>query len=183
MPPRIPTATLPRGEEGPGRDAPAPPSSRGTGGSTDVRMRSASRSVRVGLLGFGTVGSGVLAVLGRNRDDIERKVGRGIEVARILVRDLAKPRAVAAPRELLTTDADDILGDSTIGVVVEVMGGTRDALAHMLRALRAGKSVVTANKDVMAEYGREIWAAAAAGGADVYFEASVGGGIPIIRAL
>lgn len=140
-------------------------------------------AVRIGLLGLGTVGAGVWEVLERNRADIERKVGRGLDIARILVRDPERPRAVAVPPERLTTDPEDILGDPDVRIVVETMGGTGPALEYMLSALRAGKSVVTANKDVMAEHGAEVWEAAAAGGADVFFEASVGGGIPIVRAM
>lgn len=147
------------------------------------RMQAVPRSVRVGLLGLGTVGAGVLEVLERNRADIEQKVGRGIEVARILVRDPARVRSVAVPAALLTTDVASVVGDPDIDIVVEVMGGTTDALAAVLAALRAGKHVVTANKDIMAEHGAAVWEAAAEGGVDVFFEASVGGGIPIVRAV
>jgi len=172
---RAPAAILAPGEDG---VPPVPAAARPRG-----RVAALPRTVRVGLLGLGTVGTGVLAVLASNRADIERKTGRQIEIARVLVRDAGKPRGAVVPPHLLTTDPEDVLGDPGIGIVVEVMGGTGEALAHTLRALRAGKSVVTANKDVMAEHGREVWAAAEAGGADVYFEASVGGGIPIVRAL
>lgn len=141
------------------------------------------RSVRVALLGMGTVGAGVVSVLERNRADIERKVGRGIDIARVLVRNPHKHRSVAFPAERLTTDPEDIFADASIQVVVELLGGTGPAKEFVLRALRSGRSVVTANKDVMAEFGAEVWAAAEAGGADVFFEASVGGGIPIVRAM
>ena len=147
------------------------------------RVQVVPRSVRVGLLGLGTVGAGVLEVLERNRQDIERKVGRGIEVSRILVRDPLKPRPVAVPAGLLTTDITDVLGDPAIDIVVELMGGTTAALDAVLSALRGGKHVVTANKDIMAEHGAAVWDAATQGGADVFFEASVGGGIPIVRAV
>ena len=147
------------------------------------RVLAVPRAVRVGLLGLGTVGSGVLEVLERNRDDIERKVGRGIEVGRVLVRDVQKPRRVAVPATLLTTDVREILDDPSIDVIVEVMGGTTAALEAVLSALRRGKHVVTANKDIMAEHGVAVWDAATEGGADVFFEASVGGGIPIVRAV
>ncbi len=141
------------------------------------------RPVRVALLGCGTVGGGLLTVLERNRADIERKVGRPIDIAHVVVRDAGKPRGPAVPAHLVTTRADQALADPGVDVVVEAMGGTGAALEYILRALRAGKTVVTANKDVMADHGREVWAAAEAGGADVYFEAAVGGGIPIVRAL
>jgi homoserine dehydrogenase len=141
------------------------------------------RSVRVGLLGFGTVGAGVLELLHRNRETIERKVGRPVEVARIAVRSPDKPRAVQVPAELLTTRARDVVVDPDVHVVVEVMGGVHPARELITEALRRGKAVVTANKDVIAEYGQELFTAADSGGADLFFEASVGGGIPIIRAL
>lgn len=167
--------------------APAPP----IGLETPVRARSAAHvrvstppgPVRIGILGLGTVAAGVITVLHRNRADIEQKVGRPIDVARVLVRDAAKPRSVALPPGRITTRPDDILADPDIDIVVEAMGGTGLAKDFLLRALRSGKTVVTANKDIMAEHGREVWAAAEAGGADVFFEASVGGGIPIVRAL
>lgn len=146
-------------------------------------VRVEPRAVRVALLGLGTVGAGLLRVLEANRAAIERKVGRGIEVCHVLVRDAGKPRAVCLADGVLTTDPERVLGDPGVHVVVEAMGGIHPALDYMLRALRAGRSVVTANKDVMAEHGQEVWAAAEAGGADVMFEASVGGGIPIVRAL
>lgn len=148
-----------------------------------ARVSADPRSVRVGLLGLGTVGAGVVGVLSRNREDIERKVGRHIDIARVLVRDPDKPRAAAVPPDRITTRPEDILADPDIDIIVEVMGGTGPAKDFILRALRAGKTVVTANKDVMAEHGREVWAAAEAGASDVFFEASVGGGIPIVRAM
>ena len=141
------------------------------------------RTVSVALLGCGTVGAGVLEVLERNRADIERKAGRGIAVRRVLVRDVHKPRPPAVPVHLLSASPDDVVGDPAVDVVIEVMGGTGRARDLVLQALRSGRTVVTANKDLMAEYGREVWAAAEEGGADVYFEAAVGGGIPIVRAL
>ncbi len=147
------------------------------------RVRVVPSAVRVGLLGLGTVGQGVVQVLERNRADIERKVGRGIEIVRALVRDPSKPRPEGLPAERITGNVEEILGDPEVRIVVEVMGGTGPAREYILRALRSGKSVVTANKDIMAEHGAEVWAAAAAGGADVFFEASVGGGIPIVRAM
>ena len=148
------------------------------------RVQVAPRSVRLGLLGLGTVGTGVLEVLARNQEEIERRLGHGIEVARVLVRDTERPRSPLIARDRLTTSADAILSDPEIRIVLEVMGGCGDALAHMLRALRSGRAVVTANKDAMAEHASELFAAAAAGkGPGIFFEASVGGGIPIVRAV
>jgi homoserine dehydrogenase len=139
--------------------------------------------VRVSLLGLGTVGAGVVELLASNRADIERRVGRGIEIVHVLVRDPAKPRPVRLPAEVLTTEPDVALGDPAVDAVVELIGGVHPALEYVVRALRSGRPVVTANKDVMAEHGRSVWQAAAEGRADVFFEASVGGGIPIVRAL
>jgi homoserine dehydrogenase len=136
--------------------------------------------VRVAMLGCGTVGTGVLALLADNREAITAKAGRPIEVGPIVVRDLQKERPPIVPRERLTRRFEDVLGAD---VVIEVMGGMRPARDWIVRALEAGRPVVTANKDVMAEHGVEVAAAARAGGVDVFFEAAVGGGIPIIRSL
>jgi homoserine dehydrogenase len=136
-------------------------------------------SVRVGLLGLGTVGSQVAERLSREAFVTER-AGVPVELARVLVRDPNKPRAYAPPRELLTTTADDILDDPTIAVVVEVMGGMEPARSHIERAIESGKAVVTANKEVMAHHGPTLLELARARGVDVYFEAAVGGGIPLI---
>lgn len=139
--------------------------------------------IGVGLLGLGTVGRGVYRVLQENRDGIEQKVGAPIEIKKILVRDTKKHRGVELPDGILTTDPNDVLENPAIDIVVEVLGGINPALEYSLRALRQGKSLVTANKDMIAVHGRELFEAAAAGGRDVLFEASVGGGIPIIRPL
>jgi homoserine dehydrogenase len=139
--------------------------------------------VRVGLLGCGTVGTGVVRLLRANAQSIADKVGRPVEIARVLVRSPERRRDAELPEGLLTADPGAVLDASDIQVVVEVMGGVDPALGYIVRALRTGKSVVTANKDVMAEYGREVFAAAERGHADIFFEASVGGGIPIIRSL
>jgi len=140
-------------------------------------------SVKIGLLGLGTVGSSVFRVLQANAADIASRAGAEIEIVKILVRDPAKPRPVLLPPDVLTTTPEAILDNPEIQVVVEVMGGLEPARGFILRALRNGKHVVTANKEVMAEYGKEIFHEAEAHRCSVYFEASVGGGIPIIRAL
>ncbi len=139
-----------------------------------------SAPVRVAMLGCGTVGTGVLALLADNREAITAKAGRPIAVGPIVVRDLEKERQAIVPRALLTRRFEDAL---EADVVVEVMGGTTPARGWILQALAAGRPVVTANKDVMADHGVEVAAAARAGGVDVFFEAAVGGGIPIIRSL
>jgi homoserine dehydrogenase len=135
------------------------------------------------MLGGGVVGTGVARLL---RDDAGRlagRAGRGLELIRVAVRDGNKPRDPALPRALLTTDADALVQDPRVDVVVEVIGGIEPARRLILAALRAGKDVVTANKAVLAQHGDELFAAAHAAGRCLAFEASVGGGVPIIQAL
>ncbi|CAM3409198.1 homoserine dehydrogenase [Hydrogenibacillus schlegelii] len=139
--------------------------------------------VAVGLLGFGTVGSGVVRLIAEHAEELEAELGQRLVVKRILVRDPAKERPVKVPPEVLTTEPGVILDDPEIRIVVEVIGGLEPARTLVLEALRRGKHVVTANKDLMALYGADLLAVAREHGADLYFEASVGGGIPIIRTL
>jgi homoserine dehydrogenase len=139
--------------------------------------------IGVGLLGLGTVGRGVYRLLEQNAALIAARAGTSVRVRRVLVRDPYKPRGLDLPAGLLTTRAEDVIADPGVQVVVEVMGGVRPALDYVLEALRRGKSVVTANKDMVAEHGRELFAAAERYGCDLFFEASVAGGIPIIRTL
>lgn len=141
------------------------------------------KEIGVGLLGMGTVGRGVYKILNNNKDGIEKKTGASIVVRKALVRDTAKNRGLKTPEGLLTTSIDDILNDPDINIVVELLGGINPALEYSLRALEKGKSLVTANKDMIALYGKELFAAAEAGKCDLFFEGSVGGGIPIIRPL
>jgi homoserine dehydrogenase len=138
--------------------------------------------ISVGLLGLGTVGTGVIKILQADTCNIVAKVGMPIAVTRILVRDPDKARGVST-HAMITTNIDDILNDPDIDIVVEVLGGEEPARSYILRALEAGKHVVTANKNVVALYGREMFAAAEKNKVDLLFEASVGGGIPIIRPL
>ena len=138
--------------------------------------------IKVGLLGMGTVGTGVLKIVSDNFDSITQKTGIPIKIEKILVRSLNKARN-HFPNTQLTTDYNDILLDESISVVVELIGGESPAKDYIIKALHAGKHVVTANKDVMAKYGRELFEAAAANKVDLMFEASVAGGIPIIRPL
>lgn len=141
------------------------------------------REIQVGLLGLGTVGGGVYKVLQAHAADIACKVGVPVTVKKVLVRDTSKQRRVTVPAELLTTDAADILDDPDIHIAVELLGGEQPALSYMLRAFQNGKHVVTANKDVVAKHGRELFGAAAERQRDFEFEGSVAGGIPIIRPL
>ncbi|HEY8341696.1 MAG TPA: homoserine dehydrogenase [Calditerricola sp.] len=141
------------------------------------------RTVNIGLMGLGTVGTGVVRLIEGHQEDLVHQTGMRIRIARILVRDPEKPRAIRVNRELLTTDPRDILDDPSIDVVVEVMGHIEPTRQYLLEALRRGKHVVTANKDLMALHGGEILSLAAERGCDVFYEASVAGGIPILRAL
>lgn len=136
----------------------------------------------IGLLGLGTVGTGVIKIIQSNTCNIIEKAGLPIVITKILVRNPEKARGVTTDA-IITTNVDDILNDSDIDIVVEVLGGEEPARSYILRALEAGKHVVTANKNVVALYGREFFEAAEKNKVDFLFEASVGGGIPIIRPL
>ncbi|MPW18424.1 homoserine dehydrogenase [Paraburkholderia sp. CNPSo 3157] len=142
--------------------------------------------IKVGLLGFGTVGSGTFTVLRRNQEEINRRAGRGIEIARIAVRNPAKATAALgseAGTVAITDDFGSVVDDPSIAIVAEMIGGTGIARDLVLRAIRNGKHVVTANKALLAVHGTEIFEAARANGVMVAFEAAVAGGIPIIKAL
>lgn len=141
-----------------------------------------NRTMRIGLLGLGTVGSGVVKLLQENREIIHMKTGLYLEVAKVLVRDAKRPRP-GMPDLPLTEDVNEILQDPSIKIVVEVMGGIEPARSYMTEALKSGKTVVTANKDVVSQHGKDLYAAGDIGDAELYFEASVGGGIPVIRPL
>ncbi|HZG77983.1 MAG TPA: homoserine dehydrogenase [Paenibacillus sp.] len=140
-------------------------------------------TIRIGLMGLGTVGSGVVRILNDHQDDLSRQTGSRIEIRKVLVQDMKKPRDIALPAELLTQDAEDIVASPDIDVVVEVMGGVVQTKGLLEKALRSGKHIVTANKDLMALHGAELLAIAQEHGCDIFYEASVAGGIPIIRAL
>ncbi len=142
--------------------------------------------IKVGLLGFGTVGSGTFTVLRRNQEEIKRRAGRGIEIARIAVRNPAKALAAlggAAGDVQVGADFNAVVDDPAIGIVAEMIGGSGIARELVLRAIANGKHVVTANKALLAVHGTEIFAAAREKGVMVAFEAAVAGGIPIIKAL
>lgn len=136
--------------------------------------------ITVGLLGLGVVGSGIAQVLAEKAEALARQVGRPLELRRVLVRDPRKPRSFAVSPDLVTTEAQDVLADPDIAIVIEVMGGEHPALEYMQEALRQGKHVITANKEVIAKHGPELAALAQANNVALYFEASVGGGIPLI---
>ncbi len=137
----------------------------------------------VGLLGVGTVGAGVARLLAERAGPIAARAGRRIELKWAVVRDPSRPRPVSLEGVRVVTDPRRVLDDPEVGIVVETIGGVEPALAIVLDALAAGKDVVTANKALLAEHGREVFACAREHGRAVAFEASVGGGIPIVQAL
>ena len=142
-----------------------------------------NRVIKVGMLGLGTVGTGVYKVLKSQESEMEAKLGAKVELKKILVRNLEKASQKVEDPSILTNHAGEILEDPEIEIVIEVMGGMQPALTYMLAALNAGKSVVTANKDVVASEGKKLLDTAKANGRDFLYEASVAGGIPIIRPL
>jgi len=141
-------------------------------------------AVKIGLLGLGNVGSGVWKILNDNADEIAQKVGARLEIARVLVHDPGKGRKVSVPRGLLTTDPDIVIDDPDIPIIVETIGcpgqDTELARDYMLSALRAGKHVITANKEVLAKHGRELRGAVTDCGG-LYYEGAVAGGIPVVK--
>jgi len=141
------------------------------------------KAVKVGLLGFGTVGSGVVRLLLENREMLARRLGTDLVLAKVADPDLERPRPVTVPRELLTARAAEVLDDPEIDIVAELIGGLEPARDYLLTAIDRGKHLVTANKALLAHHGNELLAAAAAKGVEIAFEAAVCGGIPIILAL
>ncbi|MDU2242117.1 MAG: homoserine dehydrogenase [Paenibacillus sp.] len=141
------------------------------------------KAVKVGLLGLGTVGTGVVRILEGHQEDLSSQVGSPIVIEKIAVKTLEKTRSIDVDPRKLTEDPWSVIRDPEIDVIVEVMGGVDQTKAYILEALERGKHIVTANKDLMALYGSEILAKAMEHQCDVFYEASVAGGIPIIRTL
>ncbi len=141
------------------------------------------REVGVGIVGIGTVGGGVVQVLQENGDEIERRLGFRVRLVAVADKDIETDRGVPIDRSLLTTDVARVLDAPDVDIVVELIGGYEPAKTFLLRAIANGKHVVTANKALLAVHGDEVFAAARETGVDVGFEASVGGGIPILRAV
>jgi homoserine dehydrogenase len=139
--------------------------------------------VRIGLLGCGNVGAALVRLVQDHGQAVFSRTGLRLELARVAVHSISKPRACELPEGVLTTDAESIVADPSIDVVVEVMGGIEPARRLILAALESKKPVVTANKELLANEGPELFAAAAASGVDLLFEAAVAGGIPLIRPL
>jgi len=137
--------------------------------------------LRVGILGFGTVGSGVYRMLMDNQEAIVRKVGLSVEVVKIGVRSAGKAREL--PDEMFTTDLASIIDDPSIDVILELIGGVDTAGDAVQRALESGKNVVTANKELMAKHGSRLVTIAKERGLDLHYEAAVGGGIPLVQPL
>ena len=142
-----------------------------------------SKRVRVGLLGCGHVGAALAELLVAERARIADRTGTELELTSVAVRSLSRTRPAWVPSGLLTTDARAVVTDPEVDVVAEVIGGIEPARSLILAALAAGKPVVTANKELLATCGAELWGAAAAAGRDLLFEAAVAGGIPLIRPL
>ena len=146
-------------------------------------MKRIGKRIRVGVLGLGTVGCGVVEVLRRNADEIARRAGCSIDVVAVAVRDLEKPRSVALDGIDVGTDAFALVRDASLDIVIELIGGIGVARELVLEAIASGKHIVTANKALIAEHGNEIFPAARDKGVIVAFEAAVAGGVPIIKAI
>lgn len=141
------------------------------------------KEIGVGILGFGTVGAGVAAGLLKNRATLAQRLGVDVVLRKIADLDITTDRGVKIPAGILSTDAMGVIHDPSIQIIVELIGGTGIAKKFILEAIASGKCVVTANKRLLAESGKEIFEAAGKAGVDIYFGASVGGGIPVVRVL
>ena len=141
------------------------------------------KQIGVGIIGFGTVGAGVADGLLKHRDVMAKRLGVDIVLKKIADLDIVTDRGIKIEEGILTTDAKSIVNDESVNIVVETIGGTGIAKTLVLEALNNGKCVVTANKKLLAEYGKEIFDTAAKNNVDIYFGAAVGGGIPIIRVM
>lgn len=141
------------------------------------------REVKVGLLGFGTVGTGVVRMIQDHQEELKHQTGCTITIKKILVKDLEKERSLKLPKEMLTTNAEEIIFDEEIDIIIELIGGVDSAREYISQALEQKKHVITANKDLIALHGRELTALAHNNGCDLLYEASVAGGIPILRTL
>ena len=141
------------------------------------------KSINIGLLGFGTVGTGVIKILQQNSGVIEKRLGAKLNLKWIADLDIERDRGVKVDKNILTKDANKVLNDPEVNIVIELIGGYEPAKSFILQALKNKKHVVTANKALLAKNGSEIFETASKNNVDIGFEASVGGGIPIIRAI
>ncbi|MEE8268978.1 MAG: homoserine dehydrogenase [Nitrospinaceae bacterium] len=141
------------------------------------------KSIKVGLIGFGTIGSGMVKILQDNQKIIKERLGASVDVIKIADLDITTDRGVKVESGILTTDANEVLDHPDIVVVIELMGGYEPARSFILKAIKNKKHVVTANKALLAKYGEEVFSAAEKNNVGIGFEASVGGAIPIIRSI
>ncbi|WP_110928603.1 homoserine dehydrogenase [Bacillus massiliglaciei] len=141
------------------------------------------KAISIGLLGLGTVGSGVVKIIESHQDKLMHQIGCPVKVSKVLVKNMEKERAVAIDKNLLSSRPEEVLEDPEIDVIIEVMGGIEETREYILQALQNKKHVVTANKDLMALYGAELLQTATENECDLFYEASVAGGIPILRGL
>ena len=155
----------------------------GQGLRVAIPMNQTLRTLNVAMLGCGVVGSQVARLLTEQADDLALRIGARLELVGIAVRRVSHPRAAGIDRSLLTADAHALVTRPDVDIVVEVIGGIEPARSLLLAALKNGKPVVTANKALLAEDGAEIYGAAREFGADLYYEASVAGAIPLLRPL
>ena len=141
------------------------------------------QNLNIGLIGFGNVGSGVVRILRDKKAFLSRKIGIELNIKKICDQDIVSKRSISVDKDILTRDPKEIINDPQIDIIVELIGGIHPAKEHISESLKKGKNVVTANKALLAEHGQELFALAADRGKNVYFEASVGAGIPIIKSL
>ena len=141
------------------------------------------KEIPIGLIGFGTIGTGVVKLLRQNEELITKKLGARLVIKKIADIDITTPREVRVHKGLLTRDAREIINDKDIPIIIELMGGYEPARTFVLEAVANGKHVVTANKALLATHGNEIFPAAQKNAVNIGFEASVGGTIPIIKTL
>jgi homoserine dehydrogenase len=141
------------------------------------------KEIQIGLIGLGTVGCGLAKVLEANNDMLQERLGVPFRLKRVVDIDLERPRPVTLPKEILSKQVEDIFADEEIQIVVELMGGMEPAKTFIMEAIKQGKHVVTANKALLAVHASELFAAARKHRVNIAFEAAVGGGIPLIRAL
>lgn len=141
------------------------------------------KEIKIGLIGLGTVGMGVFNIINNHQDELRHQTGHKVSIDKIQVRSLDKPRDPSVNTDLLTDSVDDLLGDPSLDIIIEVAGGVEQAYETMTRALDLNKHIITANKDLMAIHGAKLLRTAKKKYCDFFYEASVGGGIPIIRSL
>ena len=142
-----------------------------------------NKTINIGIIGFGTVGASAVRIIQENREKVEMRAGGSINIKSIADKDITTPRKVNLAPGVLTTDAYKILKDPEIDIVVELIGGVEAAHKFIIEALKSGKHVVTANKAVLAKYWEEVMDTAKENNVEIYIEASVGAGIPVIQAL